>query len=538
MLADKRSILQCLGNLIIKPELLDDYNFETEDFEVEPFYEIIFSCIYNLYQQGIGKIDGFAIDSFLSSYQRQYKIFEDNHGLDYCNQAVEICEQNNFLYYYHRLKKFSCLRFLAKQGYDTKRIYDHTVVEPAAQEREMQKLDQLSLDDIVDFISSTLVEEVRSKYSSESSSRGQLAGEGMKELIASYKQTPEYGIPLQSGVLTTVARGARLGKLYMRSASSGGGKTRTAMADICGFSIPWFYDTEKEEWVYTNFSEPSLFISTELDEEELQTLILAYISGVEESHILDGTYEDNEEERVLQAADYIASSPLYIEIINDFGIQDIVNIIKKYKREKGCNYFVFDYVHMSAKLIAEVSSMSKGMKMREDQVLFLFIDTLKNLCNSKKIFVLTMSQLNGTYKDSVVKDETMLRGAKNMADRLDLGEISLPPTKGELEGIEHILKHQIKMPRPNLVRNLYKVRRGKLTRIKIWQYVNLGTCRTQDLFVTDNDFNLIPIDITEIQAENSKEVEKIIEKHSVDSKEIEPTDLEEQAEVMQQLFDW
>ena len=34
---------------------------------------------------------------------------------------------------------------------------------------------------------------------------------------------------------------------------------------------------------------------------------------------------------------------------------------------------------MSAKLIAEVASMSKGMKLREDQTLFLFMDTLKNL---------------------------------------------------------------------------------------------------------------------------------------------------------------
>lgn len=33
---------------------------------------------------------------------------------------------------------------------------------------------------------------------------------------------------------------------------------------------------------------------------------------------------------------------------------------------------------MSAKLIAEVASMSKGMKLREDQTLFLFMDTLKN----------------------------------------------------------------------------------------------------------------------------------------------------------------
>ena len=70
---------------------------------------------------------------------------------------------------------------------------------------------------------------------------------------------------------------------------------------------------------------------------------------------------------------------------------------------------------MSAKLIQEVASMSRGMKMREDQILFLFIDKLKNLCNKLGVFILTMTQLNGTYKDSPVKDETMLRGSEERA---------------------------------------------------------------------------------------------------------------------------
>lgn len=521
---------------MLNPSLFEEYRLDKDDFSTEPFYELIFSCVSNLYQQGVNTIDCFAIDSFLSHYEKQYKIFEDNKGIEYCTNAMEICELNNFSYYYERLKKFSCLRFWQARGADIKILYDYSVVEPTQQEKEMAKLDNMSINDMIDIMEQSYITEAKAKFESDSLSRGQLAGEGMKNLKEKLKEEPEFGIPLQSEVLTTVARGARLKKIYMRSSSSGGGKSRTAMADMCHFSIPWFYDTDEQKWVYTGFSEPSTFISTELEEEELQTLIIAYVSGVEESHILDGNYEDGEEERVDQAIEYIESSPLYIEFIPDFGIQDIVNIIKRYKREKGCIYFCFDYVHMSAKLIAEVSGMSRGMKLREDQILFLFIDTLKNICNQLDVFILTMSQLNGTYKDSVVKDETMLRGAKNMADRLDLGEISLPPTKGELEGVSDILRHQINQPKPNLVRNLYKVRRGKLTRIKIWQYANFGTCRTKDLFVTDNDFNLIPIEVMKIEAE-SEQVEKILEEHSIKSNEIENTE-EEEVAYMQTLFNW
>lgn len=103
-----------------------------------------------------------------------------------------------------------------------------------------------------------------------------------------------------------------------------------------------------------------------------------------------------------------------------------------------------------------------------------------------------------------------------MADRIDLGEISLPPTKGELDQLKkHVMNHMINVPMPNLVRHVYKVRGGKLTRIRIWQKVDLGLSRTEDLFVTSNDYELIPVQGTEIK------VEDIIEKHSINPEDIE-----------------
>lgn len=307
------------------------------------------------------------------------------------------------------------------------------------------------------------------------------------------------------------------------------------MADLCNMSVPWIYDLKEDKWVHTGFSEPSLFISTELEIDECQTMMIAYISGVEEDHILNGNYDTGEEERVDKAIEYLNAAPLYIEFIPDFGIQDIENIIKRYKREKGCLYFVFDYIHMSAKLITEIATMSRGTRLREDSCLFLFIDKLKNLCNSLGVFILTMTQLNGSYKDHPVKDETMLRGAKSLADRIDFGEISLHPTKGEIDSVKDILAHQIDKPVPNLVRHIYKVRRGKLTRVRIYQYANLGTCRTEDLFVTDNDGKLIPVEVTEF--DNIDNFDKIIEENSVDSEEIQGT-AEEQEEATKALFNW
>lgn len=396
----------------MNPDLLDEYPLEREDFEVEAFHELVFASIYNLYQSGVRRIDDYAVDQFLSSYPTQYKIFNDNKGLEWLNDSIGLCEPENFLYYYRRLKKLSYLRYLNKNGVDTTFLYNPKMIEPDKLEKENAKLDQLTLDDMIDQIEAKLVINAKLKFASNAEHQGQLAGKGMRALKESFKQEPEFGISFLDPVTTTVARGARLKKFYLYSGASGSGKSRIAVAAMCQIAVPWFYDTSTEQWAYTGFSEPTLFISTELDFTELQTLIQAYVSGVPEDHIIDGKYKPGEEERVDQAITYIESSPLYLEFLPDFSMGDVENIIKKYKRTYGVTYVAFDYIHTSAKLIAEIAGAANGVKLREDQCLFLLSDKLKNLCNTLDIFIMSGTQLNGDWKNSIEKDSTMLRGMK------------------------------------------------------------------------------------------------------------------------------
>lgn len=57
--------------------------------------------------------------------------------------------------------------------------------------------------------------------------------------------------------------------------------------------------------------------------DEIQTLLIAAVSKVNEEHILYGTYEQGELERVQQAISYIESSPLYIVHIPDFPLKTL-----------------------------------------------------------------------------------------------------------------------------------------------------------------------------------------------------------------------
>lgn len=518
-----------LGCIINNPSLLDDYCLTIADFDGEDFHQIVFSCIFNLYNQGAKVLDYFAIDSFLSSYEKQYKIFNDNKGLDYLADAKSMCQPDNFEYNYNRVKKFSLLRYYESNGLDTRFIYDSTVIEPKEQEKEQAKFDSMSIEDIIDLVEIKTVINPKDKYKTGTRAQGQLAGAGLLDLVQDLLKTPEIGFPMQSKFMNSLLHGARKKTLYLRSGGTGSGKSRLSIADTTYVSVPWLYDLQKKEWVHTGFSIPALIITTELSIKEVQTIILAFVSGVDEEHINYGKYEKDEYERVLKATEYIYSSPLYIEELLDFDIDDIVKLGKKYKREKGVELINFDYLHTSIKLMVQIASMSKGLRLREDQILFMFSDALKGMASTLDIHVDSATQLNDKYKDAPEKDQSLIRGSKAIADRIDGGYIALPPDNKELKAIEPILMNNF-FPKPNMIYHLYKCRKGKITRVKVWLRVDLGNCRVQDLFVTTFDNILIPVDKITIEA-----AEEIVEKHSVGEEEIEATE-EQQIEAVKSLI--
>ena len=131
-LVDYRAISQCLGAIIDDPSLLDEYPFEKEDF-VDQFHTLVFSAVSNLYNLGTNIIDIFSIDSYLSGFSEQYKIFNDSNGLNYVTDVSELYEKENFLYYFERMKKFSLLRYWQSKGFDTTVIYDPSIIDAKEQ---------------------------------------------------------------------------------------------------------------------------------------------------------------------------------------------------------------------------------------------------------------------------------------------------------------------------------------------------------------------------------------------------------------------
>lgn len=535
-LVDKRSILQVIGCLLQDGSLIDDIDrpLDRTDFNVENFYELLFVAIYNLHMQGVGNIDEFSIDSYLSNYKEQYKIFQENNGLEYLSSAREMSDLSNYDYNYHRIRKYSLLRFYEKQGLDTRFIYDSTIADGSKAEAEQIKFDNYTEQDIVGIVESNFVITPNMKYCINTLSTDIQAADGMRTLVTDLMEVPDVGLALNNEGLNTVSRGARLGCLFMRSCPQGGGKTRMATGDACKIAVPYFYDVDTKQFIYTGNCEPTTIFSTEMPVDEIQTLIIAAISKVNEEHILYGIYEDDEWERVQQAIEYIEASPLYIVHIPDFSIEDIKNQIKKYNREFSVRYFFFDYIHTSLKLMAEVNSRS-GMGLKEHQLLLVFATELKTIAQQLDVFIFTASQLNGEAQNALYKDQNLLAGSKALANKLDMGIISMAPTKAELKRIEPALHKMVGIPVPNMCHWVYKVRRGRITRIIIWTRADLGIMDERTLFVTDYDFRLIDIDFTKIE-----QVEEKIKEHSVLISQVpdEPVEIQEEEEIVSRKFDW
>lgn len=148
-------------------------------------------------------------------------------------------------------------------------------------------------------------------------------------------------------------------------------------------------------------------------------------------------------------------------------------------------------------ILEEIANSSKGMKLREDMVLFMFMNRLDQMRKRYNVYIQTATQVNGEWKNSENADSTVLRGSKAIADKATKGIIALTPTQKDLESLAPILKKGF-YKEPNIVYNIYKNRETGYKDCKLWLHVDFDTMRMQELFLTKNNYELINIQPTEI----------------------------------------
>jgi replicative DNA helicase len=495
---DNTACLQVIGNVYLNPSLLDNDNlfFNEEDF-TEEFHKIVFGAIYNLIQLGAEKVDIATIEDYLKDKPKSFATYQANKGGEWIEKVQSVVQVSTFMYYYQRMKKMTLLREYNKIGVDLTWLYDKdNILDLKKKQMQEEWLDNTPLEKIADLIDDR-ISNIRAKYVNDDYTVSVQAGKGAMELLERLKASPEFGIPMYGPLINTVTRGARLGKFYLRSGSTGSGKSRSMIADACYFACDEYFNIYTNSWEKNGLNEPTMFITTEQEEDEIQTMMLAFLAGVNEENIITGQYGNGEWERVVHAVEVLNRSPLYIKRLPDFSLQDIEMTIKSGIREHGVRYFCHDYIHSSMKILSEISSKAGVKGLREDNILFMISVRLKDLCVENNVFIMSATQLNGNYVDTDTFDQNLLRGAKSIADKIDVGMILLQVTQKDVDALEPLIQNN-GLERPTIKLSIYKNRRGRHKGVLLWCKSDLGTCRIEPLFMTNYSYEYIELEDTKI----------------------------------------
>src|SRR5699024_7283360 len=244
-----RAVYNVIGSICQDTELLKDSKtqLKPEDF-MQSLHQTVFKAInnivYNASGDNVSNITAVDVDNYLSAYPTQYKIWNDQKGFEYLQNCLEHANQETYWESDDYLNR----------------------------EKSLQELDKKEMKDIFEYFTLKNLQ-IKDSYNIETNSKQFRAGENVQDLLARFKKGVEYGSPFSNGFENYLLRGMRKGKFILRSGGTGTMKTSLSIADMTKNAVSKYY--ENGEWKYNGVSLPSLFISTELDEDELTTIVLA-----------------------------------------------------------------------------------------------------------------------------------------------------------------------------------------------------------------------------------------------------------------------
>ena len=506
LLNPQKDIANILGSICQEPKLLIDNNvkLEKEDFVLQ-FHKIVFTALNNIISEiGTEKpISSFDVETYLKNYEKYYQIWKDSKGLDYLQACIDSANSATFSLNYQTIKKMSLLRMYKSRGFSLEGIYDYTTTNLNKFSKQQEQLAKMSLDDIVSYFD-TLSQNIKDKVRTwQNGSNSFQAGDDLEDFIQSIRASPLYGLGFNDGYLNTFTGGMQLGKFFLRSMATGRGKTRLGIMDLLKVSAYEIYDTRTGKWYQNPSPQPSLFISTELEQDEIDLILLSAVTKLQPDVIRSGSYSVEERERLNRGIKALKNSELYFVELPEFSIADVTNVIDNYVLNYDCQYIVFDYIQMNAKLARTAREAFKDSNLRDDQILLELATELKNIANRRHVYIMSATQLNGSHSSDdyhVSKTEGALRGAKAIADKIDVGMIIENVSSKDLKNLSELVEDLEANPQhftPNMATFIYKNRLGDKGVI-IWSKTDLSTLTTKPLFVTDYNYQKLDIPLTRI----------------------------------------
>lgn len=482
---DKRSILMLIGCYCRDLNLVTDRNTETSKIDYpEDFHKVVYGAIYNLAKKGFKSVTSYEVEAEISIFNGAKQIWEKNGGQEYVERAIQESE-NKVLFaqsYREEVRKYSIIRVATMTGIDTTFIYNE------ADETSLQNFSMMKSTDVLKAIV-TKFNSFKDSFKEDYGAKETVnAGEMAQELLEKFKKQEDvYGFPYQGGYMNSAFKGQKTKKLVLTSGSSGSGKSRRMLGDCCNLGCGRMFNWNTKQWIDLGDQENVIFYSTELTQEELDTIALCHVSGVPQDRLETWDITGEEEAILYESADIIANSGLKLKELPQFSCEILRSEIEQAITNYGIKYVFFDYISECSALLAE-GKKATGINLRVDQLLFNLSLELKNMANDYDIHVRSGSQVSANYKTE--KDANALKGSKAIIDKADAGMLMLPVTPEDLKKLEPITRELFNKV-PNTATYIFKNRGGKIKDMIIWGRVDLGTAREEDLFLTDYAYNLI-----------------------------------------------
>lgn len=489
-MTDKSSVLQVLGALMKHPQFLsqsDKYQLTPNDFETR-FEKYIYIAIDSLYRTGVTTINPIDVENYLSTNETAKTLFSKTNGIEYLQDAIALSDEKSFPYYYKKLKKFNLLTSLKKQGINIDEFYVDNPISPNALEIN-EKFESLEVEDILIAVKKKVLG-LEKDYVQDNNVESWVAADTIDDIINNFGKVENIGKSINGAIISEIINGAELGALTIRSLASGIGKTRLAVADACKLAYPFRYDLNSQQWIKNGHNEPVLFIMTEQTPEQILRMIVAYLTGIEDSNLRFGRLSAEERVRVSQAQEIIHQYRSNFELmrIPDPNVEQLKLAVREKVITTGARYVFFDYIFVSPNLLQEF----RGSNLRNDEALLLMATALKDLAVEQDISVFTSTQVNAKIDDnSTIRNEATLAGGRSTINKADNGIVGARPTKEELDFLSKEIIPACGGLAPNIVFDVFKVRSGRWTQVRVWSYFDTGNLRLHDLFVTDSQFNVI-----------------------------------------------
>lgn len=219
---DKESIGNFFGCLMKDTSLFGDWVVSEGDLELSSFSKL-YKCIGIMADSNYEKV---AVEDLVIFASKLYEgdTFIQKKAQEWLEFHLLVSDLSQIEIYYNNIMKCSLVRSYERAGVKTEKLINFSQFDlDGGLEEQKERFARMSIERVIEFFKDLNLE-VENKFKNVVKTTTIEVGKNLRQLKEKLKETPELGRAFQGDIYTTVSRGARLTKYFIRSASSGGGR--------------------------------------------------------------------------------------------------------------------------------------------------------------------------------------------------------------------------------------------------------------------------------------------------------------------------